>query len=204
MAELVRDRFQARRAIRRDVRPRCERTWTTALLRCVTNGALRDLNTVLVAQHMLRGTRSVYVDYVDYDEIAHHAGILRPESLEALEAVDGVLRQLELVASMAPRPYRFVVLSDHGQAQGEIFADRYSEDLATVVSRLSRADVADSTEDVEGWGRTRVLVDELGTGGGVSAKTMRSASHAMDKRDKNEPGNVDAADVGQGSAVSGR
>ena len=175
VSELVRDRFQARRAIRRDVRPRCERTWTTALLRCVTNGALRDLNTVLVAQHMLRGTRSIYVDYVDYDEIAHHAGVLRPESLEALEAVDGVLRQLELVATVAPRPYRFVILSDHGQAQGEIFADRYSEDLATLVSRLARADVADSTEDVEGWGRARVLVDELATGGGVSGEDDAAA-----------------------------
>ena len=37
---------------------------------------------------MLKGVRSIYVDFVDYDEIAHHAGILRPESLEALEAVD--------------------------------------------------------------------------------------------------------------------
>ena len=40
---------------------------------------------------MLRGTPSIYVDYVDYDEVAHHAGVLRPESLEALAAVDGVL-----------------------------------------------------------------------------------------------------------------
>ena len=102
ISELTRDRFQTRRAIRRDVQPRCERNWETALLRCVTNGALRDLNTILVAQHMLKGTRSIYVDYVDYDEIAHHAGILRPESLEALEAVDGVLHQLEQVASASP------------------------------------------------------------------------------------------------------
>ena len=102
VSELMRDRFQARRAIRRDVQPRCERDWTTALLRSVTNGALRDLNTALVAQYMLSGSRSIYVDYVDYDEIAHHAGVLRPESLEALEAVDGVLRQLEMVATVAP------------------------------------------------------------------------------------------------------
>jgi hypothetical protein len=142
---------------------------------------------------MLRGTRSVYVDYVDYDEIAHHAGVLRPESLEALESIDGVLRQLELVATVSPRPYRFVVLSDHGQAQGETFADRYSEDLATLVSRLARADVAGSTEDVEGWGRARVLVDELATGSGVSGKTMQSASNAMDKRERNVPEQVDTS-----------
>ena len=108
---------------------------------------------------MLRGTRSIYVDYVDYDEIAHHAGMLRPESLEAVEAVDGVLRQLELVATATPRRYRFVVLSDHGQAQGTPFADRYGEDLATLVARLARTDVASSDDDVEGWGRTRALVE---------------------------------------------
>ena len=77
VSELTRDRFQTRRAISRDVLPRCERNWETALLRCVTNGALRDLNTILVSQHMLKGVRSIYVDFVDYDEIAHHAGILR-------------------------------------------------------------------------------------------------------------------------------
>ena len=91
---------------------------------------------------MLKGTRSIYVDYVDYDEIAHHAGMLRPESLEALEAIDGVLHQLEMVATAAPRRYRFVVLSDHGQAQGAPFADRYGEELAALVARLARSDVA--------------------------------------------------------------
>jgi uncharacterized membrane protein YvlD (DUF360 family) len=200
ISELVRDRFQARRAIRRDVHPRCRRSWTTALLRSVTNGALRDLNTVLVSQHMLRGTRSVYVDYVDYDEVAHHAGILRPESLEALESIDAVLRQLELVASVSPRPYRFVVLSDHGQSQGETFVDRFGEELAVIVSRLASADVAVSDEDVEGWGRTRVLVDELATGSGVSGRSMRNASEAMQRRNKNKPDSVDAGSV-HGAAI---
>ncbi|MGW6128400.1 alkaline phosphatase family protein [Cellulomonas sp. NPDC055163] len=189
--ELVRDRFQARRAIHRDVQPRCHRSWTTAVLRSVTNGALRDLNTVLVAQHMLQGTRSIYVDYVDYDEVAHHAGILRPEALEALESIDGVLHQLELVASAAPRPYRFVVLSDHGQSQGTVFADRYGEDLASLVARLARRDVAASEDDVEGWGRTRALVGELSSDS-VAGRRMRSASDAMDDRDRNQPDTVTA------------
>ena len=183
VSELTRDRFQARRAIRRDVQPRCDRTWETALLRCVTNGALRDLNTILVAQHMLRGTKSIYVDYVDYDEIAHHAGILRPESLEALEAVDGVLHQLELVASAAPRKYRFVILSDHGQAQGAPFADRYGEDLAAARRPAGRSPTSPSSDDdVEGWGRTRALVGELASSSGVGGRSMQQRPQAMDKR----------------------
>jgi uncharacterized membrane protein YvlD (DUF360 family) len=181
VSELARDRFQARRAVRRDVRPRCERTWTTGILRCVTNGVLRDINTVLVAQHMLRGTRSVYVDYVDYDEIAHHAGILRPESLEALEAVDGVLHLLETVARVAPRRYHFVVLSDHGQAQGATFLDRYGEELGDLVSRLARARVTSPEDNDEGWARTRVLVDDLAGGSGMRARAMRNVSSAIEE-----------------------
>ena len=187
ISELLRDRFQARRAVHRDVQPRCHRSWTTALLRCVTNGVLRDLNTILVAQHILRGTRSVYVDYVDFDEIAHHAGMLRPESLEALESVDGALRQLELVASVAPREYKFVVLSDHGQAQGATFADRYGEDLATVVARLAQTAVADSSDDIEGWARTDALVGDLAMGGGLGPRTMRNAAGAIQRHDRNKP-----------------
>ena len=79
---------------------------------------MRDLNTNLVADAMLRGRRSVYVDYVDYDAVAHHAGIMQPESLAALEGIDAVLAQLEAVAAVAPRKYHLVVLSDHGQSQG--------------------------------------------------------------------------------------
>ena len=203
VSELLRDRFQARRGVHRDVQPRCHRSWSTAALRAVTNGALRDVNTVLVAQHMLRGTRSIYVDYVDYDEIAHHAGVLRAESLEALEAVDRVLHQLELVASVAPRTYHFVVLSDHGQAQGTTFADRYGEELAVVVSRLAAADVAVSSADVEGWGRTRILVDELATGSGVSGRTMRNAADAMQRRGRDDAEAVEAGDSQRSGKADG-
>ena len=200
VSELTRDRFQAKRAIRRDVQPRCERTWETALLRSVTNGALRDLNTILVAEHLLRGTRSIYVDYVDYDEVAHHAGVLRPESLEALEAIDAVLHQLEQVAAAAPRRYRIVIVSDHGQSQGAIFADRYGEDLAALVARLADSDVAASDDSVEGWGRTQALVDELASPGSVSGRRMTSASQAMDKSSRNQPDQVTPGDTTARSA----
>ena len=204
VSELTRDRFQARRAIRRDVQPRCTARGRRPLLRWVTNGALRDLNTILVAQHMLRGTRSIYVDYVDYDEIAHHAGMLRPESLEALEAVDDVLHQLELVAAAAPRRYRFVVLSDHGQAQGSPFADRYGEDLAAVVARLAAVDVAASDDDVEGWGRTRALVDELASGSGVGGRSMQQRSARWTSATATSPTRSRRRDTGDGSRRQGQ
>ena len=88
------------------------------VLRGFTNVLQRDLNVVLVAEQMMRGAKSVYVDFLDYDEIAHHAGLGRPESLAAVQGIDAALGRLEAVARYAPRDYEFVVLSDHGQSQG--------------------------------------------------------------------------------------
>src|SRR5207245_2153807 len=73
----------------------------------------RQITTALVVERMLRGVPVIYADMVDYDEIAHHAGPQRGESLGALDGVDHVLGMLERVVDEAPRPYRFVVLSDH-------------------------------------------------------------------------------------------
>ena len=80
-----------------------------------------------------------------------------------------------------------MILSDHGQAQGQPFADRYGEDLAGLVARLAQSEVAASDASVEGWGRTRELVGELASTSGVGGRSMQSASEAMDKRDRNEP-----------------
>ena len=78
----------------------------------------------------MRGAHSIYVDYVDYDEIAHHAGATRIESLASLTGLDHVLAVLERIERGAPRRFHFVLLSDHGQSQGEPFASRYGTDLS--------------------------------------------------------------------------
>ena len=92
VAEIVKERWQARRQVKRDLEPAgATGTGPSPLLRAVTNGLLRDLNTALVAEEMRRGTKCIYVDYVDYDEIAHHAGMFRPESLAALDGLDRTL-----------------------------------------------------------------------------------------------------------------
>ncbi|TCN36691.1 uncharacterized membrane protein YvlD (DUF360 family) [Kribbella orskensis] len=178
LAEIGRERFEARRQRRRDVQPRQHRGWLFAGMRAVTNVVLRDLNTALVAEEMIRGTRAVYVDYVDYDEVAHHAGALRPESLAALDRLDHVLACLEAVAAAAPRPYRLVVLSDHGQSQGAIFADKYGVDLAAVCSQLTTARVEAVEQSVEGWGRVNGLLADLS---GADTSTGRMANGAAQR-----------------------
>jgi hypothetical protein len=92
----------------------------------------------------------------DYDAVAHHAGISRPVSLDALVGLDALLGHLEEVAAAAKRDYRIVVLSDHGQSQGEVFADRYGESLSDLVSRLAGTTVAVA----EVTARVGVLADD--------------------------------------------
>ena len=182
VAEIARERFEARRQRRRDVRPRGHRGWLFAGMRAVTNVVLRDLNTALVAEEMIRGTRSVYVDYVDYDEVAHHAGCLRPESLAALDRLDHVLACLEEVAAAAPRPYRLVILSDHGQSQGAIFADRYGVDLAAVCAQLTAAQVEAVEQPVEGWGRLNGLLADLSGSDSSRGRAAHGAALRVQRR----------------------
>ena len=158
VSEVVRERFQAARARRRDVRPRVARGWGFAGERAAVSGVLRDLNTTLVADSMLQGRRVIYVDYVDYDAVAHHAGVMQPESLAALEGIDAVIAQLEQVATVSPRRYHFVVLSDHGQSQGEVFESRYGEDLASLVHRLADSDVTGAEENAEATGALNSMI----------------------------------------------
>ena len=181
-SELGRERFQASRARRRDVRPRVHRGWGFAGERAALSGVLRDLNTNLVADAMLRGRRSVYVDYVDYDAVAHHAGIMQPESLAALEGIDAVLTQLEAVAAVAPRPYHFVVLSDHGQSQGQIFADRYGEDLSSLVRRLSDAEVLAAEYNAEGSGSLNSMIAASSSTDTVMGRALGKASDRLSEQ----------------------
>ena len=136
LAEMVKELFQAHRQRVRGVVPRVNRGGWYVVLRGITNVLLRDLNTSLVAENLMRGTPVVVVDLVDYDEIAHHAGPHRPEALRALEGLDRVLGLLEKVCEVAPRDYRIVVVSDHGQSLGPTFADAYGVSLADLVTAL--------------------------------------------------------------------
>ena len=137
VGEIVKELHQARRQRLRRVEPRIPRTASYVLLRGATNVLLRHLNVAIIAEHMTRGAPSIYCDFVDYDEIAHHAGPDRPESLAALEGVDGVLATLEGLVATAPRPYHFVVVSDHGQSQGATFRQRYGVALEDLIHRLT-------------------------------------------------------------------
>ncbi|MFC4063696.1 alkaline phosphatase family protein [Actinoplanes subglobosus] len=135
-AEVVTELHQARLQRRRNLRPRVSRSGAFLALRPASM-LLRDVNISLVAEQMARGVPAIYCDLVDYDEVAHHAGPARPESMRQLESLDRMLGVLERLAPEAARRYHLVVLSDHGQSQGPTFRQRHGETLEEVVRRLA-------------------------------------------------------------------
>ncbi|GAA4943034.1 phage holin family protein [Actinoplanes utahensis] len=136
VAEVFTELHQARQQRRRNLQPRVSRSGAYLALRPASM-LLRDVNISLVAEQMARGVPVVYCDLVDYDEVAHHAGPARPESMRQLESLDRMLGVLDRLAPEAARDYHLVVLSDHGQSQGATFRQRYGETLDEVVGRLA-------------------------------------------------------------------
>ena len=199
IAEIVKERFQARRQVRRDLTPRVHRGWTFAALRAATNVLGRDLNTAIITEEMRKGTRSIYVDYVDYDEIAHHAGIFRPESLAALDGLDRVLATLERLAETGARKYHFVIVSDHGQSQGQVFADRYGIDLAGVCADLMKERVESVDEPVEGWGRAEAVADGMSTSGVTGRLANRATDVSQRHQDEAVSEDADISVLGSGN-----
>jgi uncharacterized membrane protein YvlD (DUF360 family) len=163
IGEMVKELYQRRVQRVRGIEPRIHRGKEFVALRGATNVMLRDLNTAILVQGMMAGAPTLYADYVDYDEVAHHAGILRAESLQSVEGVDQTLAILERAAESAPRPYHFVVVSDHGQSQGATFLQRYGTRLEDVVRELmgGSSSVLAATAAVEDWGPVNAAIGQL-------------------------------------------
>ncbi|MFD1506325.1 alkaline phosphatase family protein [Georgenia yuyongxinii] len=178
VGEMLKERHQGRRQRRRGVEPRIDRRGSYVALRAVTNVLLRDLNAGLIVEQMMAGTPSVYCDFTDYDEIAHHAGPTRPESLASLEGLDHLIGVLQTAAEQAPRPYELVVLSDHGQSQGATFRQRYGHTLEELVRDLVAGrgtTVAAATDVAETAGPANTLLSQVGQQGGATGKVVRRA-----------------------------
>ncbi len=135
VAEVAAEAVGARRQRAHDVRPRMARGWRYAFERAVTNVPLRMLSTDMVVREIRRGRPLVYVDFTGYDEVAHHCGPGRPDTWGAAGKIDGSLGRIVRAMARAPRPYRLVVLSDHGQSLGWGFRQRYGLSLVRFVAR---------------------------------------------------------------------
>jgi hypothetical protein len=113
-----------------------------------------------------------------------------------------VVRSLVHVAEETPRPYRFVVLSDHGQSLGATFRQRYGRTLEAVVAELMGGSIATqtATDPAERWGSINAALSEAAQMGGATGRLTRVAT-----RGQVRDGAVDlgANDSGAGTAAVG-
>jgi len=141
--EVILEWTAATRASRRDVRPRGHRGGLYPFMRAAMCVIVRDLIVYGVLTDMMRGRPAIYATFSSYDEVAHHSGLERADTLEALRKLDQQFGRIERARPYAPRPYEIVVLSDHGQTQGATFKQRNGYGLDELVERsVEASDVA--------------------------------------------------------------
>ena len=123
------------RSARRDIRPRGDRGGIYPFLRASMCVIVRDLIVYGVLTDMMRGRPAVYATFSSYDEVAHHSGLQRADTMEALRKLDQQFDRIARARRYASRPYEIVVLSDHGQTQGATFKQRNGYSLEQLVER---------------------------------------------------------------------
>ncbi|MGX1542727.1 phage holin family protein [Streptomyces adustus] len=133
VAEVGREIHQSTRARLRGQLPRVRRGGLYPLVRAFATVVERDVVVAAVIGDMLVGRTAVYADLVAYDEVAHHSGPHSRDAEQVLRRMDRCLALIGKVAEHAPRSYRIVVLSDHGQSPGETFRSRYGLTLGDLV-----------------------------------------------------------------------
>ncbi len=177
LGEFTKELVQANRTRRSGVQPQMHRGLKYAAMRSASNVVLRDMNASLIIYEMYAGANVIYVDFTDYDEIAHHSGPERVEALQALDGIDDIINTLEKAAADAPRPYKFVILSDHGQSLGATFKQRYGKSIGEVVRDLmgGRAQVFQTETRAEGSTFVNSMLSEVTSAKGVSGAMARAA-----------------------------
>ena len=170
--EVVLEWTAAARGIRRDIRPRGRRGGTYPFLRAGLAVVVRDLTVYSVLTDMMKGSPAVYACFAGYDEVAHHSGLERYDTLEVLRKIDQQIGRIDRARAYAARPYRIVVLSDHGQTQGATFRQRNGYGLDDLV----RASV--EAGDVPG----------LDTGDENASAVRRALQEATGARSRQEGG----------------
>ncbi|MEV3988093.1 phage holin family protein [Streptomyces sp. NPDC049837] len=133
VAEVCREIGQSTRSRLRKDTPRVGRGGLYPFIRAFATVVERDVVVAAVMGDLLAGRTAVYADLVAYDEVAHHSGPHSRDALKVLERLDRSIALIAKVAEHAPRPYRIVLLSDHGQSPGETFESAYGLTLRDLV-----------------------------------------------------------------------
>jgi uncharacterized membrane protein YvlD (DUF360 family) len=191
--EVVSELWSAAQQRRRDVQPRIERGFVYSLMRAWATIIQRDLQVEAIIADMYAGLPVAYTTFLAYDEVAHHSGIERSDTLATLRQVDRQIGRIAAARSYAPRPYRLVVLSDHGQSQGATFLDRYGISLEDLVRKASEgaatAAVTEPPSEAAGYLGASFTEASLGgsrVAGAVERRAQRRAAAETDDEGDDE------------------
>jgi uncharacterized membrane protein YvlD (DUF360 family) len=167
-------------------RPRIHPHLSYLLVRAVTNVYLQLLTVYAVMRDVYLGVPVVYATFFAYDEVAHHSGIDGGAAHRILRRLDRVFAKIEAATQGAPRPYRIVILSDHGQSEGATFLQRTGLTLEQLVAQLVGEAVAAEGRTDEGDDHLGVALSEAAQGSGGVARAARALAPA--EPDEDDPG----------------
>jgi uncharacterized membrane protein YvlD (DUF360 family) len=187
--EVILEWAAAIRAKRRDVRPRGHRGGIYPLMRAGMCVIVRDLIVYGVLTDMMQGRPAIYATFSSYDEVAHHSGLERADTLEALRKLDQQFGRIERARRYAARPYEIVVLSDHGQTQGATFKQRNGYGLDELVERSVETG---SVEGVAGGDEQHHMV-------GLAIGEATGRADKPKKRSKNDVSDQQVVVLGSGN-----
>jgi uncharacterized membrane protein YvlD (DUF360 family) len=177
--EVVLEWSASLRARRRDVRPRGHRGGLYPFMRAALCVVVRDLIVYGVLTDMMKGRPAIYATFSSYDEVAHHSGLERADTLEALRKLDQQFRRIDRAREYAARPYEIVVLSDHGQTQGATFKQRNGYGLDELVERsLESGQVSAMADGDENHGN---IGHAVGEATGTTKRKKRPKNDVSDK-----------------------
>ena len=93
--EIVAELWQQTQQRRLEIEPRVHRGWFPyPFLRAYTNVLQRELEVASTIQDLYSGRPVIYAMFLGYDEVAHHSGIERPETLRELAKIDRAFARL--------------------------------------------------------------------------------------------------------------
>jgi len=172
------DAWQQRR---RNDQPRIGRRFPYIFMRGFMVSTLMELAMYTTIADALRGVPAIYSLFPGYDDLAHFAGIDRPEVFKVLRRTDAQFARLERILKSAPRPYHVIVLSDHGQSQGFTFKNKHGITLEELVKQSleSDIDVFAALDTNEAWDSINaVLSDSLNS----ETRTAKLVKRAFQRR----------------------
>jgi uncharacterized membrane protein YvlD (DUF360 family) len=211
LVDVFREISASVRQRRAGVVPRIPRGGWYPLARPGTTVIARDVVVSAILGDMLAERPVVYADFLGYDEVAHHSGIERFDTLSVLRSIDQQIARLHRASRLSARRYHVVALSDHGQTQGQAFSQRFGETIEAYVGRLCGGSPSASSgkrRQAESWQINAALAEATKSGGLIARRLRGRVENAEGganraRTESGSPGAVTRVAPGVVAVVSG-